>query len=73
MVAPVRATCCQVLGLIVELMPLNKVKKVCCILANMAALDTWEVQYSSLLAIKHVLSARSVSNCMFAFLYIIVA
>ena len=61
MVAPVRATCCQILGLIAELLPLKKVKHVCCILADMAVMDAWEIQYSSLLAIKHVLFAKAVS------------
>ena len=61
-VAPVRATCSQALGLVLGLLPLARVKMAAKLLMHMAVRKEWEVRYSSLLAIQHLLAARAVSS-----------
>ena len=60
-VAPVRATCSQALGLVLGLLPVSRVKKAAMLLMHLAVRKEWEVRYSSLLAIQHLLAARAVS------------
>ena len=60
-VAPVRATCAQVLGVVVKLMSQGNVGHVVELLLVLAREGQWEVRHASLMGTQHLLAARTVS------------
>ena len=62
-VAPVRATCAQVLGVVVKLMGVANVGSVVELLLVLAREGQWEVRHASLMGTQHLLAARTVSIC----------
>lgn len=61
MVAPVRATCAQALGVVVRDMSEGNVLRTSSILLLLAGREQWEVRHASLMGIQHLLAARTVS------------
>ena len=58
-VAPVRATCAQVLGVVVKLMSQGNVGHVVELLLVLAREGQWEVRHASLMGTQHLLAART--------------
>ena len=63
-VAPVRATCAQVLGVVVRVMCVEHVDQVVVVLLTLVGQERWEVRHASLMGIQHLLAARTVSVCV---------
>ena len=61
-VAPVRATCAQVLGVVVRVMCVEHVDHVMEVLLTLAGQKQWEVRHASLMGMQHLLAARTVSR-----------
>ena len=61
-VAPVRATCAQVLGVVVRVMCVEHVDQVVAVLLTLVGQERWEVRHASLMGIQHLLAARTVSG-----------
>ena len=61
-VAPVRATCAQCLGMCVRGMCEGVVGRVVTVLQCLGEQQQWEVRHASLMAIQHLLAARTVSR-----------
>ena len=57
-----RSTCSQVLGSVLGLLPFEKVVKISHLLHFLAHQKQWEIQFSSLLAIQHLLAVRQVTG-----------
>ena len=60
-VAPVRATCAQALGMSVCAMSESHVHETVGVLLTLAGQQQWEVRHASLMGIQHLLAARTVS------------
>ena len=60
-VAPVRATCAQTLGMVVRLMNGDHVSRSVGVLLVLAGQQQWEVRHASLMGIQYLLAARTVS------------
>ncbi|XP_064406197.1 TATA-binding protein-associated factor 172-like [Halichondria panicea] len=58
-VAPVRATCAQALGMIVRQMRDSSVQRTVELLLQLVAQEQWEVRHASLMGVQHLLAARS--------------
>lgn len=69
-VAPVRETCAQVLGTILNQMPQNKVEKTIQVLLQLIKQKDWEVRHGGLLGIKYLLVVRN--DLMHTFLPLII-
>ena len=61
-VAPVRATCAQCLGVCVRGMGEGVVGRVVMVLRYLGEQQQWEVRHASLMGIQHLLAARTVSR-----------
>ncbi|CAH0750596.1 unnamed protein product [Diatraea saccharalis] len=57
-VAPVRETCAQTLGVALACMRVRRVRLVCALLAALAQQPQWEARHGALLAYKYLLAAR---------------
>ena len=60
-VAPVRATTAQVLGVVSCHLQVSVVERVVSLLLVLAGQEQWEVRHASLMGVQHLLAARSVS------------
>ena len=60
MVAPVRATCAQVLGVVSHLMTEENIAQMTKVLLLLVSESQWEVRHASLMGIQHLLAARTV-------------
>ena len=60
-VAPVRATCAQVLGIVCKQLEDERLRRVVDILLILGQQDLWEVRHATLMGLQHVLAARMVS------------
>lgn len=60
-VAPVRETCAQTLGVTLAQMKSDRVREVARLLAALAAQRQWEARHGALLGFKYLLAARQVS------------
>ena len=61
-VAPVRATCAQVLGVVSHLMTEESIAQMTNVLVLLASQSQWEVRHASLMGIQHLLAARTVRS-----------
>ena len=59
-VAPVRATCAQVLGVVCRLLDQPMVECVVGVLLVLVRQEQWEVRHAALMGIQHLLAARTV-------------
>ena len=59
-VAPVRATCAQALGIVARLMKEEHVLQMSAALLLLAREEQWEVRHASLMGMQHLLAARTV-------------
>lgn len=57
-IAPVRATCAQVLGIICHLLEDRRVNSVINVLLVLVQQDMWEVRHAALMGIQHLLASR---------------
>ena len=60
LVAPVRATSAQVLGVLLDLIEATKVQEVVKLLMVLSQQSSWEVRHAALLGIQHLLAVRQV-------------
>ena len=60
LVAPVRATSAQVLGVLLDLVEATKVQEVVKLLMVLSQQSSWEVRHAALLGIQHLLAVRQV-------------
>lgn len=60
LVAPVRATSAQVLGVLLDSIEATKVQEVVKLLMVLAQQSSWEVRHAALLGIQHLLAVRQV-------------
>lgn len=71
MVAPVRETCAQTLGVALAQLSEERVKSVAQLLASLSTHPQWEARHGALLGFKYLLAARQVgyySRLMFIML-----
>ena len=61
-VAPVRATCAQVLGIVCHQLEASRVGGVIDTLLTLVRQDMWEVRHAALMGIQHLLASRMVYN-----------
>ena len=61
-VAPVRATCAQAVGVVARLLTADCVTPLVSLLLVLASQEQWEVRHAALMATQHLLAARTVSS-----------
>ena len=64
-VAPVRETCAQALGVVLHHMTLDRVHKVVQVLLQLLHQTQWEVRHGGMLGLKYVLAVREVGSALF--------
>ena len=62
MVAPVRESCAQALGVVMKYMKETSICKLLSVLLQLLKQDHWEVRHGGLLGIKYLLIVRKVCN-----------
>lgn len=73
MVAPVRETCAQTLGVALAQLDAARVRKVAELLASLSAHPQWEARHGALLGFKYLLAARQVSiDCTIQFKVVVI-
>jgi len=60
-VAPVRETCAQVLGVTIQYMNASGVKHVVIVIMQLLSQNQWEVRHGGLLGLKYLLAVRKAS------------
>lgn len=61
-VAPVRETCAQTIGVILKHAEAESVKRVMMVLLTLQAQEEWEVRHGGLLGLKYLMAVRQVNT-----------
>lgn len=61
-VAPVRETCAQTIGVILKHTDAETVKRVMMVLLTLQAQEEWEVRHGGLMGLKYLMAVRQVQN-----------
>jgi len=66
-VAPVRETCAQTIGVILKHTDAETVKRVTMVLLTLQAQEEWEVRHGGLMGLKYLMAVRQVQNDQITF------